>query len=85
MAAPFDPCAECSYPRENFNQRFQLRGTVLTVGGARADGVFDLADGTSRTNLGDISAAAGRFAVVEDDSDLRLVDWRTGERDPSRP
>ena len=79
-AAPFDPCAECFYPREIFNQRFQLRGTVLAVGGARADGVFDLADGTSRTNLGDISAAAGRFAVVEGDSDLRLVDWRTGEQ-----
>ena len=84
-AAPFNPCAECFYPREIFNQRFQLRGTVLAVGGARADGVFDLADGTSRTNLGDISAAAGRFAVV--DGRLRPAPRRLADRraDPPRP
>ena len=73
------PLRRVLYPRENFNQRFQLRGTVLAVGGARADGVFDLADGTSRTNLGDISAAAGRFAVVEDrfrPAPRRLADRR---------
>jgi hypothetical protein len=80
-ATPFD-CSRCFCRAEGaYNLGFQLRGSLLAISrSCREDRVLDLADGTARTVPERLGAAAGRFAVVGGTSDLRVIDWRTGEQ-----